>query len=187
VRRYREARKWSAQRLADRCAELGLDMSRATITDLENGRRVAISAAELLVLAKALDVAPLLLIIPVGRQPKIEALPGEDIATWDAAYWFFGARRMQDTSGGLDVVWPDDEDTVPLFLRHDELVAEWRDTGQAEGWIDAEGERVNMRRSLAKTLRLHRSLMRRKGLLPPELPADLAHLDDQGSADEQHA
>ncbi len=70
IRRYRKQRKWSAQRLSDECANLGLDFPRSTLADLENGRRRSISVAELLVVAKALQVEP------------ADLLPPGDVATW---------------------------------------------------------------------------------------------------------
>jgi transcriptional regulator with XRE-family HTH domain len=70
IRQRRKARKWSAQRLSDECAELGLEFPRTTLADLENGRRRSISVAELLVAARALEITPACL------------LPGEDPAAW---------------------------------------------------------------------------------------------------------
>ena len=70
IRRHRKQRKWSAQRLSDECANLGLEIPRTAISDLENGRRRFISVAEFLVIAKALQVEP------------ADLLPPGDIAQW---------------------------------------------------------------------------------------------------------
>jgi transcriptional regulator with XRE-family HTH domain len=58
IRRRRKARKWSAQRLSDECAALGLEITRTAISDLENGRRRFITVAELLIIAQALEIGP---------------------------------------------------------------------------------------------------------------------------------
>lgn len=70
IRRYRKQRKWSAQRLSDECANLGLHIPRSTLADLENGRRRAISVAEMLVIARVLEMTPACL------------LPGDDPTAW---------------------------------------------------------------------------------------------------------
>jgi transcriptional regulator with XRE-family HTH domain len=90
VRHYRKYRGMSAQRLSDRCEELGLVLPRSTLADLENGRRASITLAELLVLAAALEVPPLELALPLGEQESTEILPDGEMPTWDAARWFCG-------------------------------------------------------------------------------------------------
>lgn len=57
-------RRRSAQWLADKTGELGYQVSRTTISDLENGRRRYVTTAELVVLALALDTAPIALMYP---------------------------------------------------------------------------------------------------------------------------
>jgi transcriptional regulator with XRE-family HTH domain len=58
IRQRRKEREWSAQRLSDECATLGVAIPRTTLSDLENGRRAYITAAELLVIAAALEINP---------------------------------------------------------------------------------------------------------------------------------
>lgn len=86
IRRRRDDQDISAQQLADTCTELGVSISRATLTDLENGRRATLSVAELLVIAKALDIGPLQLIAPVDRG-RLELLPDQDMDPWSARRW----------------------------------------------------------------------------------------------------
>ncbi|MFB6567362.1 helix-turn-helix domain-containing protein [Streptomyces noursei] len=69
-------RRMSAQALADRCAELGHPLDRSVIAKLERGIRQSVSVADLLVLAKALDLPPLALVFPVGYEEEVEVLPG---------------------------------------------------------------------------------------------------------------
>lgn len=82
----------SAQRLADRCGELGVPISRSILADLENGRRGNISVAELIVLARALDVAPFDLLTP--DDGPVELLPGRFTSYPDAARWFATGLKM---------------------------------------------------------------------------------------------
>jgi transcriptional regulator with XRE-family HTH domain len=101
VRRYRQAAGLSTQRLADRCAELGLPLRRSVLANLESGRRDSVSVAELLVLAAALGVAPVLLVLPVGRAVLSEVLPRSHTDTWSAAEWFCGrANKPFGDDGG---------------------------------------------------------------------------------------
>lgn len=88
VREHRKARKWSAQRLSDACAELGMEFPRSTLADLETGRRSHISVAEFLVLARALDVGPIDLLMRPERDEAVELLPGTSLSAADAADWF---------------------------------------------------------------------------------------------------
>ena len=90
IRRWRKARHLSAQQLSEACAKLGAEISRATLADLEAGRRAHLSVAELLVLARALDVAPVLLVCPVGAEAEAEILPGQAREPFRAAQWLVG-------------------------------------------------------------------------------------------------
>ena len=78
VRRHRQMRqpRMSVQNLADLTAELGMEIPRSVLANLEGGRRDTISVAEVLVLAAALNVSPLELIFPVGFDEQMEILPG---------------------------------------------------------------------------------------------------------------
>lgn len=127
IKRLREAKepKWSAQRLADECKKLGLDISRATISDLENHRRANFGIPELLVMARALDIPPLLLIFPVGSKEETEVLPGESRPTFRAALWFTGeaASPARATDDGEVIVEPDrtgEGRPLALYRTHDE-------------------------------------------------------------------
>ena len=69
----------SVQKLADRTAELGMPIPRSVLANLESGRRDTVSVAEVLVLAAALDVAPVELICPVGFDKQMGMLPGRAV------------------------------------------------------------------------------------------------------------
>lgn len=62
IKRLRADR--SGQWLSDRTAEMGLRVSRSTISEIETGRRKSITVTDLILLAAALDTAPIALIYP---------------------------------------------------------------------------------------------------------------------------
>lgn len=105
VRRRREARKMSAQQLSDACAALGYPIHRSVLANFENGRRPTISVAELLVIARALDIAPVLLLFPVGYADEVEMLPGDFKPPLTAVSWVAG--DVQRTRG-VDVATASD-------------------------------------------------------------------------------
>lgn len=94
VRRLRSEKKLSAQKLADRTEEIGFCVSRATITEIEIGRRKYISIGELLVLAAALDVSLLDLVFPGYADTEVEVLPGVFVAKSDTLENFGGSRQL---------------------------------------------------------------------------------------------
>jgi hypothetical protein len=110
VRRLRGSN--SAQWLSDRTAALGHTVTRSVIADLENGRRKYVTTAELIVLALALDTAPITLLYPgpyldgmVRLSPK-----GAEIPEIIAVEWFSG-----DSGGVSDVPITRDDDRRVKF------------------------------------------------------------------------
>jgi len=194
IAEYRTARGLSGQQLADRCAELGMPgLNRQVITKLENRRREAISLAELLVLARALDTSPVLLALSIGKQQSTEVLPGQSLGTWDAALWLAGEVQLSDAPDGLDAIWldwTDAEGVVPLHHRHDQLVNDLSGGGLWSIAVDfgEDGqpdpvETLKLQRGIREELEndLHhvRSRMRELGLNPPQLTPELAYIDQQ--------
>ena len=105
--------KRPAQWLADRTDELGLKMTRQTITDLENGRRRYVTTAELVVLAKALDTAAIMLLYPPPYSEEVEAAPGDVKRKIDAVQEFSGfidepgaamLRSRDNLESGIEVL-----------------------------------------------------------------------------------
>src|ERR1700729_3027160 len=87
----------SAQQLADRCAELGLDtLTRQVISRMEHGRREAVSTAELAVLAAALDTAPVLLLYPLGITEGAGPRRGRTAEPLQAVRWWAGETGLDD-------------------------------------------------------------------------------------------
>jgi transcriptional regulator with XRE-family HTH domain len=194
VRHHRQVLGMSAQELSDRCAELGLPIPRPVLSNLENGRRDSVSVAELIILARALEVAPVALAMPLGRQETTELFPGQQVPTWDAARWFAGELLLAPQDGHLYGRVPgfagrvDPADPVAALRRHDELVEAWRAhrdlllakvagsdadrrirDAATEGMQQAETE-----------LRRLRAGFRRAELIPPQLPPELADIEESG-------
>lgn len=111
----------TAQTLADRCAGLGLPLDRTVIAKLEKGTRQTITVGELLVLARALEIPPVLLLFPLGREETTEVLPGQDADTWKALKWFTGEDSRLSSA---DLAHQDTQ-PVELYRKHDELLHDW--------------------------------------------------------------
>jgi transcriptional regulator with XRE-family HTH domain len=63
VRSLRDQQGVSAQTLSDRCHDLGIEVSRGSIANRENGRGGDVSVSELVAFARALDV-PVAALLP---------------------------------------------------------------------------------------------------------------------------
>jgi transcriptional regulator with XRE-family HTH domain len=181
-------KKMTVQALADRCAELGLPLGRVTITKLERGNRQAITPAEVMVLAAALEVPPVELLFPIGAA-EAEILPGRMVATRHALGWFCGSLSLQLAGEitGLLRPPPGEESSVRLLDEHDEIVRQWtqssaesamaitaaRSQGR-EGDANAHVMAARGYRHVASdSLRRIRAELSRRGVALPPLPADL--------------
>jgi transcriptional regulator with XRE-family HTH domain len=205
VKSYRRMRGLSAQQLADACASLGHPIQRSVLANLESGRRATVSIADLVVLSKALGVPPILLIYPVGAVAAVEVLPAEFRHPWSTLKWFVGesAYPAEDevTPRGSGGGTPEDNQaffdtasTLMFFREHDRIVFDWlwehprlRIIEEAYAKSDSESERKILSDNLAgakkRLAELERQLlpesrnhMRDAGVVPPPLPAPLAHL-----------
>lgn len=184
--------KMSAQQLSNRCAELGYPIPRSTITNLEIGRKESVSLQEVVVLAKALDIPPLQLVYPLGRDRTIEVLPGTTIPTQLAAEWFTGEGAfpvaLEDGAWGANGpemrAW---KSGIPLQFRElRKLQDQWnrarsrlvnaQDSGDRDG-IELAEEQA---RVAEDQLLRHRLNMRIQGLDPGEPPLGISDLDDEG-------
>lgn len=90
VRRARGAR--SAQWLADRTADLGHPITRAQIANYESGRKKTLDITELLVIAAALEVPPVVLIYPDLPDADVEVLPEQFVSSIAALIRFTGEQ-----------------------------------------------------------------------------------------------
>ncbi|MGI5214947.1 helix-turn-helix domain-containing protein [Plantactinospora sp. CA-290183] len=184
VKRHRQARSMSAQQLADACAELGHPIARSVLANLENGRRPTISVPELLVLALALQVPPMLLIVPLGHAESVEVAPGVAVPATEAMRWIRGeAWVLKPPPEGAD-----GSAVVASFVTHHSELSRWEwaryyasriRSGEIEG-TEQEAERhdADAERSLAHLENL-RQLMRARGLTPPPAPEQLRLRESQ--------
>lgn len=189
---HRNKAGMTVQALADRCAELGLSLDRTVITKLEKGRRQSITVPEVLVLARALRVSPLVLIFPISRADVTEVLPGRDMPPFQAALWFSGERPWPDGSEAEADAWWSGSFAVIAERQHAELLQAHREDLRRAGSYrrtasdgaanpaELQGAASMYEREAAdieRRLRGVRKAMRDRGFIPPELPAHLAHVD----------
>lgn len=174
VRQLRERPDWkmSAQALADRTAELGHELKRSVIANIESGRRANITVADLIVLAAALRVPPAMLVFPIGSESKTEVLPDVWVNTVDAVRWFDAAesRLTEPDSVEAEIAERWAYTKMAMYEKHADLlnqVATYRD------WLTRRpsDDRIHGARAEAvQELEILRSDMESLGYLLPELP-----------------
>ncbi|MFD6968303.1 helix-turn-helix domain-containing protein [Streptomyces sp. NPDC059949] len=194
VRRRRKEMRWSAQRLAERCEELGHPIPRNVIANLESGRRANLPLVDVMILAAALYTSPICLIFPIGYVEETQELPFKHlVSTWDAMRMFTGEEPSHDSDSGL----------IPDFNRHASLVrtieAALREAERA-GFAaetaaspaqreEAERKRDNYAAQAKEAtwqLQCVRGQIRDEAATPPDLPPALADIDppDDGTDEE---
>lgn len=89
VRRLRDARGWSAQRLADELAAIGVPLDRSVIANLENGRRASVDVQELLALALAFGVTPAALLVDLDAD-QVDVTPTTRATPLELLLWLQG-------------------------------------------------------------------------------------------------
>lgn len=124
VRRLRSEQRISAQQLADRCSEIGMStLTRSVIADLENGRRLWVGVSELMVLAVALNTAPITLLYPPPLGETVDVLPGVEAPKTVALEWF---------SGEVASPWPWICDDVDAYRRNLQPIERARERSELE-------------------------------------------------------
>ncbi len=104
--------------LAERTGELGYPISRVAIGKIETSHREGkFDVAELLVLAAALDIPPMLLLYPGYPDGAVENLPGRSTDSRIAALWFSGQVPSENVGLRGDYEWNPGEELVD----HDSL------------------------------------------------------------------
>jgi transcriptional regulator with XRE-family HTH domain len=199
IKRWRRARRITAQELSEATERLGQLVPRTVIINIENQRRDYVSVAEVLLIAAALNMPPYLLLAPVGLAEADEILPNVDSSPWRTRGWLMGALPVG--YDGFDVVqWNDATLGTKLFDKHRLLVRSYQqatlrlqeldgdrmDLYADREWPAAELQqrhkiRALMLRQLASYLeqiRAHRAEIDQRGFslpeLPPEVEADLS-------------
>lgn len=182
----------TVQAISDLTAGHGHRISRSRLSDLERGDRGgALGVAELIVLAKALGVPPVVLTFALGRERTVELLPGTEVDAWAAAKWFTGEEPFPGSDEDVE------EFPSTYFREQDRLIAIWFRTRDRATVVRTEAgqdpdqpdlERVRQReldaleeRLLAaeKQLRFYRAIARREGVDLGELPPELAHVEQR--------
>lgn len=97
----------SAQWLADRTAELGHPITRAQITNYENGRKASLDVADLIVLAAALGTSPVCLVFPGPYDEEVSVFPGVGHTQLSAAEWFSALRWISGVGEDMGGEWAD--------------------------------------------------------------------------------
>lgn len=203
IRRYREGKGWSLQQLADECTQLGHPTLDTALANMESGQQGSIAAHELVAIAAALKIPPVMLLFPGLAYESVEALPGVAAPAQSAAQWFSGEEPLmmfEDTDIGrvaafdLDDYeeWISASEPLRLIRRHQQIVHDWerkRRLFDTTGKSEAETEQILSEFSLAiddllERLSDVRRRMREVGMtLPPVLDPilyDVSDGDDDG-------
>lgn len=168
----------SAQTLADRTEELGHPLSRATIAALESGRRGTVTVADLIVLSRALNVPPVVLVFPIGEDENTELLPGLWTETMRSVDWWSGMRQSTLTTPAV----------LPLtyLRRHDDSIRAWG-SHQIMAIQAIDDQTRDNHNHQVEAFRLDvlrtRDELRQLGLPPPALPSGF--VDDQETGEVQ--
>ncbi len=86
--------------VAERTKELGYPITRVAISKIENNARAGkIDVAELLVLATALEIPPVLLLFPEFPEGDVEVLPGLESHADAAVRWLSGTEFLPHREG----------------------------------------------------------------------------------------
>lgn len=102
VRSYRLQRGWSVRQLAEECARRGApQLTAASLGNIERGReegakrkRRDVTVEELVILAYVLNVAPVLLILPLGTDDAVALAPGIAVHPYKALEWIDGRTAL---------------------------------------------------------------------------------------------
>ncbi|MGW3228744.1 helix-turn-helix transcriptional regulator [Kitasatospora sp. NPDC001095] len=191
VKRRRSELGMSAEALAARCAELGYPLSRQVIAKLESGSRNGPTPAELLVLARALQMPAVALVLPLRQGPTTRPTPLLESSPWEAVAWFTGEDR--DATANAPAGSP--QGALDAFRRHDRLLrtalisTRMADERRRDAQLAAPED---YERSSAAATQLEqvaqrdrsdllaaRRALREQGLFPPPLPDDLTHVDPE--------
>lgn len=178
IRFHRDRLRLTALQLSERIAEIGGSVSRQAISKIELAER-DVRIDELMLIARALKMSPLLLLFPIGtetdRIPGEVSLAGQTMPMWEAVQWFTGEAYPPED---VDVHWG-----VPLYLfrAHHKLRMERMEfqVDQMFGPKDEEAQARAQAEMDARWSKLMdvRAEMRRHGLTPPPAVEDLEGID----------
>ncbi|WP_328856355.1 hypothetical protein OG579_13635 [Williamsia herbipolensis] len=156
VRQAREPR--SVQWLSDRTYALGRRISKATISELETGKRKALPVTDLLLLAAALEVPPVGLLVADLPDGDVEILPRQAVRSVVALRWISGEDVLAERPGtrivgqdGLEHFreWGRQRD---VFAANAEPVVRARTIFELRERIDAAARAINAARTRLESL-----------------------------------
>jgi transcriptional regulator with XRE-family HTH domain len=107
----RRRQHMTADQLAARTAELGYEVTRSTIANIESGRRDVVTVQQVTVIAMALDTSPVVLLFD-PTDPVTDLLPGDAMSGIEASEWWSGnwrALHLRTHPGERVVTNPDME------------------------------------------------------------------------------
>lgn len=159
----------SAQQLSDACAELGGDLPRTVISNIENGRRGNVSVADTALLAAALGVPPAALVYPVGYEDEVEYLPGRTVSPLQAVDWWHGEPAPDGGALALLRRHQQLETMIRRLYRSlwEQSISDYRWHGEPGG-PEAEAAR-QAAEDMTRDLHELRDEITRRGLVPPPL------------------
>jgi transcriptional regulator with XRE-family HTH domain len=177
------------------------------IANLENGRRETLSVAELLILAAALDVPPVMLIAAVGHEAHVQILPGVEETTWRARGWILGALAPSYNNFSPRS-WQQGRRAIELYDMHRLLVNECQQVLRRIRRLSGDRELditdlpllddtaklqhttlVDVAAELSyglDQLRTHRRHIQSEGFLLPEMPSVLAAMLRESDSGGRH-
>lgn len=193
IRTWRKRRRLTLDHLSRRTTALGCHVPLTVLTNLELGRRESVGAAELVVIAAALNVSPIQLLAPIGEVDEQEILPGMQVSPWTVRDWFIG-RDHPTYEGFDDAQWRNAATPIVAWETHATIVGDYQATAarltqtfDTGGLAETDEQRrviatsqASYRRNLiahltdvVAMLREHRDHMRVLGYTLPPLPIEL--------------
>lgn len=181
VQQARKRRRWTQERLAREVTDHGGALDRAAIAKIESGVR-SVSIDEYLLLAAALNVAPPLLLLPLGSETRIEITSRSRIHPHLALEWLRGDEPLTATNRcNIDRPgWLEGSEPIRLWLelrRKEDAVGEaLRAVQRADYSNDAEQVRATRQQHIEALEALHSHLRRMQGdgeLVPGQAPETL--------------
>lgn len=122
LRAIRGRQGLSAQDVAETVRRMGGTLDRAAISKIEGGRR-GVSLDEALLLAAALQVAPVHLLLPREDDAPVRVVPAASVSTAHARRWFRGIEPLPAASDRIyrtevpDSEWQPARQSTPEEIR----------------------------------------------------------------------
>lgn len=193
IAHHRDRRGLNHTDLVERVSALGVEMQRTTLINIEQGRRKAISVPEIYAFAYALQIPPILLLVPLGNVDEVEILRGKNVAPWVATRWVRGDGVLDAPIDGSIPQEGPLRDEFDALLHHGEVLMWHRfldDVQHAlvslhhrqkeqgpDARVPADGPTLREQLDLKKwEVQSWRNRLREQNLIPPPIWPDVARL-----------